>query len=158
MRSKEKGFSLIDIVATILIISILAYSVAVDWNPTNINVDLDNTTEQLAQDIRFTQTIAISRNQQFRLNLLSATSYNITNSGGVPVSHPLAGTANINLPGNMSMASAGLPANYILFDALGIPYTAPGVPLAANATITISVGGANLTITIFPQTGRVMTS
>ena len=48
-----------------------------------------------------------------------------------------------------------LTNNYVAFDSLGVPYTAPTVAQAALATLTLTSGGQTATVTVAPQTGRV---
>jgi hypothetical protein len=111
--------------------------------------------EQLAGDIRYTQSLAMTSGQRNRINInLAAASYQITTSAGVPVAHPATGsTAAISL-GDVSL---GGYSGYIAFDGKGIPYTdVSGTLLGTPAIITLSSGGNTRQVVVSPQTGRVI--
>jgi hypothetical protein len=77
------------------------------------------------------------------------------------VPHPFTGsTAQTNWNSGVTVAlpPTNLPNNLVAFDGRGIPYidnVATNVLVAGTATITLSKGGANQSVTITPQTGRV---
>lgn len=155
----QAGFTLVEIVVAILLIGILAYSVIPRYQNRGV-FDVNAQAEQLASDIRYTQSLAMTSGQRNRINLAAA-SYQITTSAGAPLAHPATGsTVAISLI-NVSLSGYNPPLtnNYIAFDGKGIPYTdvVAGTPLGANATITLSATGASSRqVVVSPQTGRVL--
>jgi prepilin-type N-terminal cleavage/methylation domain-containing protein len=149
------GFTLVELVAVILVLGILAFTAVPRFLNQGV-IDVSAKAEQLASDIRYTQSLAMTSGQRNRINLAAA-SYQITTSAGVPVAHPATGsTAAISL-GDVSLALIGLPGGYVAFDGKGVPYTnVAGTLLGATATITLNSAGNTRQIAVSPQTGRVI--
>ena len=151
----ERGFTIVELVAVIVLAAILAFSVV----PRYLNqgaIDVTAKAEQLASDIRYTQSLAMTTGQRNRINLAAA-SYQITTSSGTPLAHPATGSAAPISLGSVSLILANLPNSYVAFDAKGVPYTdVTGTTLNSNASITVSEGGSTRTVTVSPQTGRVV--
>ena len=128
----------------------------------NDPVMLSTQVDQLAGDIRYVQALAMTQGQRYRINL-SATGYTLTlaDAGGTLVPHPVSGSTaqtNWNSGVTVTLPPTNLPNNLVAFDGRGIPYidnVATNPLVAGTATITLSKGGANLSVTITPQTGRV---
>lgn len=154
----QRGFTLVELVAIIALLGILAF-VAVPRFMNQGAVNVSVMAEQLANDIRYTQSLAMTSGQGNRINLTSAT-YQITTSSGGAVVHPVTGNAAPISLNNVSLSGYNPPLtnNYVAFDGKGIPYTdvATSTVLSANATITLSGGGNTRTVVISPQTGRVI--
>jgi MSHA pilin protein MshC len=151
--ARHGGFTLVELVAIILLLGILAFT-AIPRYLDKGAIDVNVMAEQLANDIRYTQSLAMTSGQRNRINLAAA-SYQITTSAGAPVAHPATGsTAAISL-GNVTL---GGYSGYIAFDGKGIPYTnVSGTLLGAPATITLNSPGATpRQIVVSPQTGRVI--
>jgi prepilin-type N-terminal cleavage/methylation domain-containing protein len=150
--SSHSGFTLVELVAVILILGILAFSVVPRFLDKG-SIDAGAMAEQLANDIRYTQSLAMTSGQRNRINLAAA-SYQITTSAGAPVAHPATGsTAAISL-GNVTL---GGYSGYIAFDGKGVPYTdVAGTALSTNATITLNSAGDTRQVVVSPQTGRVV--
>ena len=115
--------------------------------------------EQLASDIRYTQTLAMTTGQRNRINL-AAGSYQITTSTGGLLTHPATGDTG-PIPLNdvtLSGWNPPLTNNYVAFDGLGVPYSlvTSSTGLTGSATITLSAGGDTRTVVISPETGRVI--
>ena len=53
------------------------------------------------------------------------------------------------------MTAPVLTNNYLQFDTLGQPYSAPTTALASNAVITLTDSSGSQTVTVAPVTGRV---
>lgn len=138
-----------------VVLSIVAAIASMRMPGDGINVGAQ--AEQLANDIRYTQSLAMSRGQRFRINF-TAGNYQITDmSGVVPQVHPGTGqTAAVALtPAVLSGYNPPLTNNYVAFDSLGVPYTAPTTAQAALAILTLTSGGETITVRVAPQTGRV---
>ena len=157
-RNKQNycGFTLIELAITLTIIGIVAAVLFVTWPSFTINLGAQ--TELLADDIRYTQNLSLSRSERYRLVKTSATSYQITNSAGVAVVMPT-GSSTINLGDGISFgALTNLPNDFIVFDSKGVPYVdlgSPGTPLNAAATITLVANGNTKVILIYSETGWV---
>lgn len=150
----QRGFTLIELILVMVLIGILAYSVMTRDSSSVLAASAQ--AEQLAGDIRYTQSMAMTRGQRFRINF-TASSYQITDMAGTPQVHPGTGTtAAISLPGaSLSGYNPPLSSNYLAFDGQGVPYIDATNLLAANAVITVTRGGNTRTVTINPTTGRV---
>lgn len=155
---KMVGFTLIELTIVLLIISILAIFVMSNLPKTTINVDAQ--ANQLAGDLRYTQTLAMSRGNRFRL-VITGNTYQIVNgSTGSAITIPVAGATTVTLGAGITFGTlTNLPNKLVNFDTQGIPYTdtlSPGTALAANATIPITDGTTTKTVLISPTTGRVI--
>jgi len=150
------GFTLIELMVTIIIISILAATVLLQWPGSTIN--LREQAEQLADDIRYTQSLAMTKGQRYRI-VLSSASYQIINSSGSAVTL-MNGSTTMTLNSGITIgALTNLPNSLINFDGRGTPYTdtaSPGTALASTASIPMSANGETHTISVTPQTGRVV--
>ena len=149
-----KGFTLIELVMVIVLLGTLAVLASMRTPGDGINVVAR--AEQLASDIRYTQSLAMSRGQRYRINF-TASDYQITDiTGTSPQQSPGTGLNMTSLtPAVLSGYNPPLTNNYVAFDSLGVPYTAPTVAQAALATLTLTSGGQTATVTVAPQTGRV---
>lgn len=151
----QSGFTLIELLAVIVIAGILALMVTLQW-PTGIN--LGGQARQLANDIRYTQGLAMTKGQRYYLIKQSATTYQILNAAGTPILLPT-GSTTMTLNSGITFGTfTNLPNNLIAFDSRGTPYTtstSPGTALAATATMTLVSGSASSSVTISPQTGQV---
>ena len=79
--------------------------------------------EQIRRDLRYTQTLAMSKGERFRFNFTS-TSYWISDDSGTPISHPVTGTDQVIFPSGMVLVwnTLLIPNNYISFDVKGISH------------------------------------
>lgn len=154
-RGRRSGFSLLELVTVLAIVGILAVVVAPRITATQ-GITLSAATAQLAANIRYTQSLAMSRGQRYRINF-AANSYQITDVGGAPIVQPLtASTAPIAIaPATLSGYNPPLTGGYVAFDGKGTPYIDPATPLAGTAIITITSGADVASILIAPETGHV---
>ena len=158
---RSGGFTLRELIIVLVIVGIIS-AVALS-RTSNDPVMLSTQVNQLAGDIRYVQTLAMTQGQRYVISFPSATSYRFLDSAGNPVVHPANGSnAAINLGAGSTLAlAATTPAgNALGFDGLGAPYsvTTPATfngALTAQATITLSKGGANQSVTVTPETGKV---
>ena len=156
---RNTAFTLIELIVVILITTILASIAITQWPGARINLNAQ--AQQLASDIRYTQTLAMSRATEYTLNV-TATTYSITTGGGAAVNNPITGSATVTLGTGITItiSPTNLPNNLVTFNSLGEPYinTTATTALANAAVITLTSGGITKTITIQPQTGRVTVS
>lgn len=157
--TRERGFTLTEIVVTLLVVGIVA-AIALP-RMGNDPVLVSTQADQLAGDIRYVQTLAMTKGQRYIISFPSASSYRILDSAGNPVVHPSNGSnAAITLASGITLALASTPAgNALGFDGLGTPYsvTTPATfngPLTVQATITLTRDAATRQVTITPQTGK----
>jgi prepilin-type N-terminal cleavage/methylation domain-containing protein len=146
-----RGFTLIELVITLVILSILSYTVISRWSASTF--DLQAAAEQLVADIRYTQMLAMTRGQRYRINF-TASSYWIsdrTNSATIP--EPATNQATMALPGGISLSPSGI----LVFDGNGIPYSDAALPgtTAGDTTLSLGDGSETRQILINAETGRV---
>lgn len=151
------GFTLIELIAVLIIVSILAAIIIPRLTMQSLN--LSAIAAQLATAIRYTQSLSMSQGQRYRINFASG-SYQITDINGVAIVYPVTGSAAaIQVsPATLSGYNPPLTNNYVAFDSQGVPYVdniSPATALVANAVITLTEGGATSNLTITPETGRV---
>lgn len=153
---KNQGFSLIELIMVMLVITILAVMPLFEWPGAGINVAAQG--DLFANDIRYAQTLAMSKQQRYRIVRASANTYQILNTAGTPALLPSGGTTMTLDDGIIFGSWGNLTNNLIEFDSRGTPYLAIGsTPLSAGTTYQISLtgGGATKNIVITPQTGKV---
>lgn len=154
-RGRIRGFSLFELVAVLVIVGILAVF-AMPQLMTTQSITLPALKAQLVANIRYTQSLAMSRGQRYRINFTAST-YQITDMGGAPIVQPsTASTAPISVsPATLSGYNPPLTGNYVAFDGKGAPYVSAVAALASTATIAITSGSDSASIAIAPETGRV---
>lgn len=156
MQQKNSGFTLIESIIVIIVISILAVAAYLNWPGVQINLGAE--AYQIANDIRYTQSLSMTKGERFRLTRTSATSYQISNSSGTPIISA-GGATTVTLNNGIGFGTwSNLPNNLIVFDGKGTPYVdtaTPGTPLASTATIPVVGNGQTTNIVITPETGRV---
>ncbi len=157
LKKKKSGFTIIELVIIITIISIVATYALMKF-PSTPGINVSAQAQQLANDIRFTQTLAMTSGQDYYLKITGST-YQILSASGTPQTFAFGNiTTRLNTGITFGNYLATLPNGLIAFDALGIPYTTN--PTAATfltvlATIPLNGGGSTSTVTITPETGRV---
>ncbi len=156
-RTRDGGFTLVELIVIILLVGILAFTAI----PRFLNkgaVDVSVQAEQLASDIRYTQSLSMTQGVRHCIELDTANSrYRLRSGAGcvTAVTHPVTGDANyINLA-NVTMAAANISGSYIEFDGRGEPFTF--VAATSDAVITLNAGGQSRQVRVSPETGRVIT-
>ena len=145
---REKGFTLTELVVTLILITIIAtfFSIRV---PSTAAFSLDGIVSNLLGDIRFTQILSMSFNDKFQIKF-NTNNYAILNPDGTPYSHPDTGTTAVSLPSGLSLSAS---TSTIKFNGRGMPLNSSNVPLTTITTLTITSGSATRSILINPQTG-----
>jgi prepilin-type N-terminal cleavage/methylation domain-containing protein len=154
MDTKTTGFTLIELIIVLVIISLLAYF---SLRPTNDAPNVDAQAEKLAADIRYVQFLSMSRHNMLRLTF-SSNGYSVTESDGItPIILPTAsGNNSVSLETGISASSS---ANQLYFNYQGIPYNTITTALTSNITITLTAtDGSSNTLTLIPETGHVTIS
>ena len=160
---RNRGITLVELIVVMLIAGILAFVVVPRLSQNTI--ELSAQAEQVARDIRFAQSLSMTRgpalgSQGRYCIFFTATGYqlrNNSNSYATPcttaVAHPATGsTAAVVLSGT-TVSTANLTGTYVEFDTKGQPtnFTAP----ASNATVTLTATGGPRTVVVSPVTGKV---
>ncbi len=155
---RARGFTLVELTVTLVVVAILA--VALLPRSPERQINLSAQADQLASDIRYTQSLAMTHGQRFRINfnVNPTNTYQIDNLTGVPpVIHPHTGNSgSIPIPiigTGITLTGATFP--FIVFDGRGTPYDNIGTLLAADAVVTLTADGQTTRVLISPQTGRV---
>ncbi len=146
------GFTLIELILVMALSAILAVGALSMWPDESIGLAAQ--ARQLANDIRYTQAIAMMRGRRYRINFASD-HYWLSTRNGTGIPHPASKQVNVPLASGISLSSSNA---YLVFDEFGTPYvnaSLPGTTLAADAIITLSSGASSQQLRISPETGRV---
>ncbi len=153
---QQLGFTVVELLVVMILVSIVAVSAIPRWTTSPM---LDATIQQLLSDLRYTQMLAITHGQGFRMNFTLPSAYNITGLSGTAVPNLSTGANTTTLfSGVIISGVTHLPNALIAFDGKGIPYvdSAATTALTVNATITLSANGTNRYIVVTPQTGSMV--
>lgn len=132
-RSREAGFTMVELIMVMVIIGIVSATVVARWPA---GLDLYPAADNLAQDIRFAQSLAMSRPGSFTIAYTAnPASYEIRDSGGAVVHVGQLDKVTIDT------------AFSITFDDLGRP--------SAATTIILSGGGNQVQVAVIALTGAV---
>lgn len=153
---RARGFTLVELTVTLIVVAILAVALLPRSPERQINLSVQ--ADQLASDIRYTQSIAMAQGQRFRINFdVPTNSYRIVTRTGGFVTHPHTAT-NAAIAMGIGITLSSTTNAFIVFDGRGTPYSdtvLPGTPLAADAVVTLAADGQTQLVRISPQTGRV---
>jgi prepilin-type N-terminal cleavage/methylation domain-containing protein len=154
----KNGFTLVELVLTIVVASILAAVFVVSRAP-NAEVKLPTQIKRLMGDIRYTQSLSMFRNTRYRINLSGSTSYQILNSAGTPITYVANRSTSVPLESDSTL-TVNNAHKYLVFDARGAPYLSAtasgnGTALASNLTVSITQNGVTLSLVVTASTGEV---
>lgn len=148
-----QGFTLVELVVAILLVAILAIAIYPRFSESPLTLDAQ--AQRLAGDIRYAQSLSMTRGQRYCVFLVQASaSYQLRTSGcSSAVSHPASGSTSTVLQG-VSFTAAGLSTSYIEFDTKGQPTTIS--PVTSTAVITLSADANTRRVNVSGVTGRVI--
>ena len=152
-RSFEGGYTLMELMMTMVIIAIVAVTAIVKWPGTASVFNVSSAqSDQVAYDIRYAQSLAMTRatsGQRFRITF-STSSYTIADNSNTVIK-------SVSLSSGQSFASNGFTGGYLAFDSIGRPYNGATL-MSATVTIGVTGGGSTKTITVWDNTGAVTVS
>ena len=156
--TRSGGFTLLELIATMLILSVLAATVSMRWGATDATISYQ--ADLLARNLRHVQMLAMTWGQSLHVTGAGA-SYTVVCVTGSPsppcnaspVIDPATGSAfSATLSNNITVSAATVE-----FDSLGRPVNA-GVLLTAARVFTLSGAGQTWSVTVAPITGFVSVS
>ena len=130
-----RGFTLVELIMVVVLISILAVSVVPKFVDTSA-ISLQGGAAMVAADIRYTQELAMSTHSPKTITFTTNDTFYTVNS------------QTMNLPSRVSISSGAT----FTFNSLGEPTTGGG------SSVEIQAGGSTKTITVESYTGRVSSS
>jgi len=154
-NSQRAGFTLVEILVVVVIISIAAM-MAIPLMTSGGTMQLRSAANMIAADIEYAKSISISRGEPFTVNFDAANeTYKITDQDGNLISHPIKkGTdyqVDFQTTENLSQVDISAVdfggSSEVSFDSLGTP--------SSGGTIEVVAGESTRTITIEPVTGFV---
>ena len=139
---QSKGMTLIEVIAVLVIIGILAVVVLpkIDFGSTSTRASVDGAAYIVASDIRYAQEFAMANRISKRIDFtLNSSVYTFSPTSGLDPSGRL---------------PSGVTTNgfIVIFNSLGEPTTGGG------GSVTVSIGGQTRTITVVNYTGKVTIS
>jgi type II secretory pathway pseudopilin PulG len=157
-ETKHKGFTIIELITIICLISILATYVML--TPISPHIALDSFVQRLSGDIRYAQMLAMTQSKRYGFVLLPTSSVLADNNYNA-VATP-SGTGLYNFPAGYQITGIGGGiSNFVTYDYLGRPYvTATNnqtqTPLVTTGLIQVTgPSGEIMLILINPFTGSV---
>lgn len=145
--AQQAGFTLLELVAVLLLLAILSTSLFLRWSPgsSTLNAQAD----QLAATLRYAQSLALTQGRSLTFDVQSMTSYAITDGAAV-VTDPQGLVQSYTLANGVTLAG-----NDLDFDSLGRPIDALNSLIPTAQSWTLSTSGATASISISPLTGFV---
>ena len=131
----SKGFTIIELIMVVVLISILAVSVVPKfWDTSGFSIE--GAAAMAVADIRYAQELAMSTHSSKTIVFTTSNDYYTVD------------TRNVDLPSRVSISSG----TTFTFNSLGEPTTGGG------SSVTLSAGAETKTITVENYTGRVSSS
>lgn len=156
MLKRARAFTLVEMMVTAAIIITLGVALMIRFS--NKATQVTSSASRLRSDLNYIKFLAQTKNQRTRVNF-SAAQYTFTNQAGSTAIRTPNGTTNVvTLPTGVTLSQSGLPSGYVVFDALGRPYSdsaTPGTLLSSNATITLTSGSNTAQVIIVSETGEI---
>lgn len=151
----QRGFTMIELVAVLVIIGILA-AVAADRIFNQAPAELAAISSAVRGNIRYARTRSMNSDEIFGVQVISPTTYAVFRNGNITNRVILPGEAGgvITLPEGAAFSATGT----VFFDHWGAPCSNAATPPArfnANVSVTLSYRDASDTITITRNTGFI---
>jgi len=152
----QSGFTLIEVITVLLILGIL---MAVITTRGSLSADASARASELRSQLRYLQLMAMKTGGASYLVLQSdSANYWAYSAANASNTLPLPGESSAKV--SLSSKKMALGAFALAFDSFGIPYTydnatGTATKLTASATVNLSAGGQNATLSVTPETGYV---
>ncbi len=143
LDGKEQGFTLFEIIATLVLISVVAVSIV---SRAGNNTDLIAAAEILKGHLRYAQSRAMSLDQNWGIFFVGNT-YTLQQNGVASGVLPGESGNTVNLSGGITITAVPAPNPIVFSSNWGIP----GAPTA----VTLADGPNSETITITSETGFI---
>ena len=163
LAMNKNGFTVIEMIMVILVISILAV-VIITRSSSYYPIKLNGAGEKMLSDIRYAKRLAMTNHRTYGVLFnVSGNSYVVYDGTSVtPVDDP-------HRPGNdleidydghtyyngIEITSAGFVGDELKFDSFGVPYDGNDSELSANGTVILSCRGNDFTVTVTARTGKL---
>jgi prepilin-type N-terminal cleavage/methylation domain-containing protein len=141
---KNLGFTITELIIAIVILGILAALLSIKLLSTSTNLHAQ--AAQLANDIRYTQSLSMARNDRYKL-ITTSSNYSIKDGSDNTIS-------TTTFESGMSFTAS----NTIIFNSKGTPYINDTTPLTSTMTMTLQTSDSTASVSIAPTTGRVTIS
>lgn len=139
-RSKQSGFTMMELVLVVALLGILAAIAIPKYGDTSAT-EVCAAAEVLVADIRQAQALAIRQNNANNVNFnLNANGYTIVDDAGTK-------TVTFGVGDYSAIDNTTLAGSSFSFNRTGAP--------TIGRTITVTSGTESLSVTVTPQTGRV---
>jgi prepilin-type N-terminal cleavage/methylation domain-containing protein len=145
----QHGFTLVELVAVLLILGIVGSGIMLRWAPGDQSLSAQ--ADLFARNLRHAQALAMARGVALTLDVLSASTYAITD--GTTTVNDYTGEAQTFVLEN-GVTLSGPDQG---FDSLGRPLSGAGL-LAAPQSWTLSAESSTATVQLQPLTGFVTVS
>ncbi|HEB93670.1 MAG TPA: prepilin-type N-terminal cleavage/methylation domain-containing protein [Gammaproteobacteria bacterium] len=148
---RQRGFTLIEMIAVMVIMATLAVMALGSFNPNDYA--LSAARDELVGALRYAQSMSLSHTGATHYEVtLSTTGYSVTR-GGAAIAHPVTGASAYNSSwSNVTLDSSGT----VSFDGYGEPGLAGGLAWSGNQlVVTVSVGSVSDTLRVERITGFV---
>ncbi len=144
---RENGFTLLELVAVVLLMGMLGATLAVRWSPGGAT--LGPQAEEVARALRHAQSLALSQGRRLRVEVQSATGYAIT-AGGAVITDPQGIRQSFQLADGVTLSGTNLD-----YDSLGRPLEPSGALITAPRDWVLSAAGNSATVSVSPVSGWV---
>jgi len=138
-RYGQQGFTLIELIAVFLLLSIMAAIAVSHSTDFGLEADLRGATEVVKGHLRYAQTKAMNSDVSWGINFAGST-YTLQNASSATAALPG------EVPQDMTFAST---VNPVMFE------NRWGSPGSATITVTVSKGGSSQTVTVTRNTGFI---
>ncbi|MBN2568954.1 MAG: type II secretion system protein [Deltaproteobacteria bacterium] len=147
----DRGFTLIEIVAVLIVIGIIGTAVTISSVYSTSANNLAAQVEVIKGHLRYAQARAMSSDAIWGINFSSDT-YFLFKNGNIndTVFLPAETSDSVTLPAGMTITVAT-----VSFDSWGKPYTDAAATAQGGADISVSLGGTSETISITNNTGFI---